>query len=650
LIHGEIQAVASLPAFHDEVTGEDLPVDAVSAGHYLGVRPQAGELALDKAISRAIAGTDEALSPSELILTQYTDRGLLRGELGTTFFLPMTGAPNVVLAVAGMGQVGRCGAPELTILVRELCWALSRYGKKHLASLLIASGNGNLSVRQCVEAWVRGLKRALDDTHGETNSRNLRCVTFVEFDPLKIGAIQEAILDVSRAQIEEIKVLFEPVADERLRELERKGLTLQTEALERQLQKRRDEFERQRQRRDEDLTPDVEPTRLTVGMTADPSDPNRVIYRFGALTATASIPERAIELNRVLLEQANDELAGESDPERQRERGHFLGRLLIPQDLSPQLSSTAPLVLQLDATTARIHWEMMSQPDPVLAEDAPSATGDMSGFLGTYRGLTRQLRTTFARPPQPARNHQAIPRVLVIADPCREHPLAGAAEEGLAVAALFESFNAVAERVAWPQRFQVTRLIGPIEATPTRVLRELTVRRYEVIHYAGHCFFDSKDPARSGWIFSEDVVISAHELERIDRVPPLVVSNACESGITPDRAGERNDSMVPSFAESFFAQGVTNYVGTAWPVDDIAARCFATVLYGALLGLDVGADGQLQAAVSGSPQSLKPCPMYLAMLRARLAVAGTFSGRGTWGAYQHYGNPYYRILSPPQRP
>ena len=363
LLHGEIQDVRALPTFLEVDNGKTLPIDAVSVGHYVGVRPQAAELAIDKAISRAIADTDRELSPSELILTQFTDRGLLRGDLGTTFFLPIAGATDSVLAVAGMGPVGACGAPELTIVVRELCWALSRYGKKHLATLLIGSGNGNLSVRQCVEAWIRG-------------------------------------------------------------------------------------------------------------------------------------------------------------------------RLLIPHDLGPQLSSTAPLVLQVDSTTARIHWEMVSQPDPVFEEDVPTTTGDMSGFLGTYRGLTRQLRTTFARPPQPARNHQAVPRVLVVADPSRDHPLVGAAEEGLAVAALLENFNAVAEHTAWPQRFQVTRLIGPLEATPTRVLRELTVRRYEVLHYAGHCFFDQEDPA-----------------------------------------------------------------------------------------------------------------MYLAMLRARLAIAQTSSGRGTWGAYQHYGNPNYRILS-----
>jgi CHAT domain-containing protein len=233
----------------------------------------------------------------------------------------------------------------------------------------------------------------------------------------------------------------------------------------------------------------------------------------------------------------------------------------------------------------------------------------------------------------------------VVADPARDNPLPGAEEEGLAVAELFESFNTLADRENWPQRFQVTRLIGSFEATPTTVLRELSVRRYDVLHYAGHCFFDPQEPERSGWIFSDGVVISAHELQRIDRVPPLVVANACESGITPDRTGERSAAMVPSFAEAFFAQGVANYVGTAWPVDDIAARLFATVLYGALLGLEAGSLEESPAEIEPRSIRLAPQPMHLAILRARVAVARTLGGRGTWGAYQHYGNPYYRLLS-----
>jgi hypothetical protein len=102
---------------------------------------------------------------------------------------------------------------------------------------------------------------------------------------------------------------------------------------------------------------------------------------------------------------------------------------------------------------------------------------------------------------------------------------------------------------------------------------------------------------------------------------------------------------LPSFAESFFAQGVANYVGTAWPVDDIAARFFATNLYGSLLGLAMSGDAQPEVGDSRDGEILQPCPMHLAMLQARLAVAQTVAGRGTWGAYQHYGNPYYRILS-----
>jgi len=100
LFWGRIDEVDSLPAFNAGNSAEPLPVDAVSVGHYLGVRPQ------------AIMGSQEAPPPSELILTQYTDCGLLRGDLGTTFFLPMKGGTDRVLAVAGMGPVGGCGAPE----------------------------------------------------------------------------------------------------------------------------------------------------------------------------------------------------------------------------------------------------------------------------------------------------------------------------------------------------------------------------------------------------------------------------------------------------------------------------------------------------------------------------------------------------------
>ena len=38
--------------------------------------------------------------------------------------------------------------------------------------------------------------------------------------------------------------------------------------------------------------------------------------------------------------------------------------------------------------------------------------------------------------------------------------------------------------------------------------------------------------------------------------------------------------------------------------------------------------------------------MYAAMRDARRAIATTPNGVRTWGAYQHYGNPYLRFFDP----
>jgi CHAT domain-containing protein len=90
----------------------------------------------------------------------------------------------------------------------------------------------------------------------------------------------------------------------------------------------------------------------------------------------------------------------------------------------------------------------------------------------------------------------------------------------------------------------------------------------------------------------------------------------------------RSPELAPSFAESFFARGVKNFVCTAWPVQDNAAAAFAAEFYANLLGKDSG----------------KPSYMYEAMVSARQVVAQKFDGVQGWAAYQHYGNPYFRMV------
>lgn len=630
------------------------PVDALAVGHYSGSKPYGILRTLDYKISRALEGylisdrdenVDEELPSrqaarahdADLLITQYTQRGTIRAELAQTFFLVDPRNTTRLITIAGMGEPGRFGTPELAVLVRELCWSLGRMGKKHLATVLIGVGRDNLTVADAVAGWVRGIKLAITGMtktdKEEKRARALEEITFFITDPRKVLAFDE-ILHREQERLQQQKRL-----DIRYTPLD--PTTRATYAL--------DAVDYVKRQMEQQLTAqagqlgvnELAPTRITVSVEGKK-------YRFGAITEHASIPEREIPLDPALVCRANDELAAEADPDRQLDLGQFMQRLLIPADLRSQLSTNAPLVMMLDQNTARIHWELLAQSELTgehgdgLPQDEPYLR-----FLGTSRGFTRQLRTIHAPPPEPPPPVQRQLRVLIVADPAEDAHLPGAEEEGIAVADLFDQFNIVHAHSVTKNRVEVVRLFGPREATRTTVLRHLMMRTYDVLHFAGHCVYDKANPAASGWIFSNGERLSAYEFTRVDRSPAFVFSNACESGITPARSDERSVDLAPSFAESFFARGVSNFVCTAWPVDDRAARDFALILYAGLLGLEplrmVAPPSLLHSTAF---RAVKPLPMYVAMMAARRAIAVPPSDTRTWGAYQHYGNPYFRFFDP----
>ena len=74
----------------------------------------------------------------------------------------------------------------------------------------------------------------------------------------------------------------------------------------------------------------------------------------------------------------------------------------------------------------------------------------------------------------------------------------------------------------------------------------------------------------------------------------------------------------------------------------MAARVFALTLYAGLLGYEDDAADKPDLRPERREAGAKR--MFEAMRDARLAIARTADGRTTWGAYQHYGNPYYRFF------
>ncbi|RIK37912.1 MAG: hypothetical protein DCC55_22780 [Chloroflexi bacterium] len=640
VVLGDISALETTP-----LTGD--PVDAIAIGQYVGATPQDALRSVDAAVSPWFGRLAEADAGSALgtapLIAEFCQTGVIRGDLATIFLLPDPrpdgAASQRVLAIVGMGLPGRFGPPELTLAARELCWTLGRLGKKHLATVLIGAGQNNISTAEAVRAWVRGIKFALTGVAAQ-GGMAIKKVTFAEFDPRKLPLIDQTLKRVQQEMKDRqrMEIAYSPLESDEYEQIQN-AARLRIDA---EVRKLVDAPWQQTEAGEQEPAP----VRITVEYDGN-------AYRFGAITATASLPERKIQLDATLVGQANDELAALTDLAEQCRQGEFMARLLFPGDFRADFSGGAPVVLTVDATTARIHWEMLSLSEQQLLADGRGSSEpekssrqgerDLDLFLGIACGLTRQLRSPFARRPEPPPPAQRLLRVLVVADPAADARLPGAEEEGDAVADLLETFNLLTPS---NNRVEVVRLIGPTEATRTTVLQHLLTRTYDVLHFAGHCVYNGDHPAASGWLFTGKELLTAQEIQRIDRVPSLVVSNACESGVTPDRSGDRSAALAPTFAETFFARGVANFVCTAWPVGDREARDFALALYADLLGLTFNpppAQNGLRLE-SRYYEAGRPQPMFRALRNARKAIAEFPYDRHSWGAYQHYGNPYARLF------
>lgn len=157
---------------------------------------------------------------------------------------------------------------------------------------------------------------------------------------------------------------------------------------------------------------------------------------------------------------------------------------------------------------------------------------------------------------------------LVVADPTLGaaappglRPLRGARAEASEVAAAYRNSRTVLGADA-----SVRRVLAMLEGVP-------------VVHFAGHAVFDDERPARSRLLLAPAVgnapedeaagVLSADRLASLDlRRTRLVVLSACETARAPSgRVGG-----FAGLAGAFLAAGAGGVVGTAWRVDDEAAR------------------------------------------------------------------------------
>jgi CHAT domain-containing protein len=98
----------------------------------------------------------------------------------------------------------------------------------------------------------------------------------------------------------------------------------------------------------------------------------------------------------------------------------------------------------------------------------------------------------------------------------------------------------------------------------------------------GHADFVESSPQQSGLILNDGKLTAADLLE-VGKAPHMIFLNACESGRM--RGPTSSDARATHFvgqvglAEGFLLSGIANFIGTYWPVNDLAALRFAHTFY-----------------------------------------------------------------------
>ncbi len=570
-----------------------VPAPVVVVGQYQGVHPVrksalgAIDAALDGFIDRAITS------------------GLVGSGLGQLFFVPIDhrqiAARTVVLA--GMGPEGRFGQEDLRYLMLNVAGGVAGLGVECFATVMIGGGAGNLSEDHALRGMLFGICEAMGRLPGR---HRLRRVLLIEKDRGRFERIAEKLAGIAH---------------------EGPAAALDIVLL--------------RPRRHPSGRRDAKPP---AGPAAKPFGPRITIeragdvFRFSALTETAVVPVREVEVQSFFPDGIAERLVLSSGKKEQERLGRLLTTTLIPEDFVDHLDSPDPVTFILDRSTAAIPWEMGSLPTRRRAR----------AFLGSELALTRQFRTRLSAAPGIAPPANEILRVLVIADPAPEpdYQLPGARLEGRAVV---ETLCRI--KTEYGLDIDVIDRIGDAECEPVDILGLILEGDFDVIHYAGHGVFDQRNPAGGGWVFGKDRVLGSREIFRARRVPRVIVANACFSAVvnpgTPLTPAETNRQLA-GIAEAFFERGVQNYVGAGWPVQDDVAVEFATTFYAvALVGHRLEAPAKRRT--TARPPTRKrlpasPCPIGDALREARRTILHRGS---TWGAYQHYGHATDWLIKPP---
>jgi pimeloyl-ACP methyl ester carboxylesterase len=538
-------------------------------GIFSDVTPSGAAKAIDTRMDGAIA--------------EFTERRMFSANVGEVFIVP-TGShalrPDIVL-FAGLGAFDRFNDDVIELVAENVIRTFVATGVDDFATVLIGGGSGR-NAGQALQRLLQGFLRGLLDAD---KSHNFRRVTLCEMDPDQYGVIKKELYRLAATNLfSEIEVTFEeetlPQPPETAAPV--RGLAAGGPA---------PAYLMVRQQQADGGPPEFQTSLLTAGGKA-----------------TVVVSRNPFETQK--LDQLLDGVGAHGMPFARVDKfGQDLAKLVFADDMAQLLASQRGqhLVVVHDAPTSRIPWETLRVGDWSPAADAGMSRRYMAENLSVAKWLEQ-------------RRENPTLSILLVVNPTED--LEGAEKEGDRVNALLSSHSSV----------RIVERRGK-EANKPTLLKDFSSGQYDVIHYAGHAFFDPAHRSQSGVICAGGQPLSGVDLAGLSRLPSLIFFNACQSGqirnakpIKKPTPKERLDENA-GMAEAFLRGGAANYVGTFWPVGDSAAEAFAGVFYTELM---------------------RRKPLGAAVLAGRQAVLKLRSQ--DWADYILYGSPEFVLKTKGEQP
>ncbi|MGW3321507.1 CHAT domain-containing protein [Streptomyces virginiae] len=663
-----------------------ITADLHVTGHYQSVVPAAAELALDRAIS---------VDPRRVI-TEHTKLGWIDAQLGEVTYFPCKEGPVRCAAVVGMGPMGTLTERRAVQMYASLLGeALGLGHVSTMATVLVGSGTGNLTVKQAARALVRGFADTLAPLGPPAPPPRLTDVLVMEVDRLRAEQLHLALTD-SASKLPQVRIvpglreesggelfgpsaavyalsaltgLAGPAAGEDVLGTVLAGFDPDIQGMIREQLADLASVERTELsltvRRPAEAQDDAVPVRMSVQSGVGG-------LRWAALTGRATVPERLVPVDMDLLRELVDRLT-EPSVKDACELPDLLSRFVVPPDFQRLLTDDSTVLLELDRDTASVPWEFLAE--------IQQAGMEKRDPLAIRTQLSRQLRTTYSRVMTEGLADGPL-RALVIGDPGdpeKGFHLPGARQEALAVASRLKELGAKVSLFVGAANSLRQPGIDP--ARRLDVLRVLLCGGNHIVHYCGHSDFDlSGTGRRSGWVFA-DGLLTAQELALLERPPLIVVANACYTARLGDASGPGTPAvepglagrspwgnpqaaLVPSLADEFLRMGVGHYIGAAWRIPDDQGISFADQFYTHLFK---GGPGEATPTVGGAVRAAR---RRLYGLRDAGRQEQDPDGQGgtggpdgsagpvgpdvtpsgqrwsSWAAYQHYGDAADPFIRP----